>query len=92
MILKSKIEEISYMFVHFALNFLKTLFLVPYRPQFHCHKFCLHASRKSENTIVSLSLKNCPCREQGSNYLYVRASVVNISTYKRRSFFLHARV
>ena len=33
------------------------------------HKFCSHASGKSENTTVSLLLKNCPCREQGSNYL-----------------------
>ena len=86
MILNSEIEEISYMFVHFSLNFLKILFLVLYRPQFHCHKFRSHASRMLESTTVLLSLKNCPCREQGSNYLYVRASVVNISTYKRRSF------
>ena len=32
---------------------LKNLFQISYQPHFYCYKFCSHASRKSENTIVN---------------------------------------
>ena len=47
------IADICLFIFYFVLEKLKDLFQISHRPQFYCHKFCSHASRKLENTVVN---------------------------------------